>query len=154
MKIAEWRVVAAPARLLALGLGSCVAIVLHDSAARVGGLAHVLLPEPAPNRAVEQPARFPGYAVPLMLEEMRALGATGSITGRLVGGASLFGGILTREGGAVGARNITAAREALKVARIPVVGELVGGTSGRSVYFDVGLGRVDVKSLQEGHRVL
>ena len=154
MKIAEWRVAAAPALLVTIGLGSCIAIVLHDAKARVGGLAHVLLPESAPQREVVQPGRFPGHAVPLMLDEMRALGSEGAITGRLVGGASLFGSLLAREGGTVGSRNITAARHALQAAGIRVTGELVGGTSGRSVYFEVGSGRIDVKSLQEGHRVL
>ena len=33
--------------LVTVGLGSCVAILLHDADAGVGGLAHVLLPAPS-----------------------------------------------------------------------------------------------------------
>lgn len=156
MKIAEYVVAAAPALLVAIGLGSCVAIVLHDAKARVGGMAHVLLPGPtSPTDGQSMPGRFPASAVPRMLDEMRALGARGAITARLVGGASLFGPLLAAEGGVtVGGRNIAAAHAALAEAKLQLAGEIVGGNSGRSVYFDVGSGRIDVRSMREGDRVL
>ncbi len=155
MRIGEWAVAAAPARIVTIGLGSCVAIVLHDARARIGGLAHVLLPTPAVGQEAEFPGKFPCSAVPLVLGEMRALGANGAITARLVGGASLFGAILAREGaGGIGDRNIAASRTALAAARLRVVGELVGGEVGRSVYFDVGTGKVHVRSVRDGDRVL
>jgi len=155
VKIAEWAAAAAPARIATIGLGSCVAIVLYDAKARVGGLAHVLLPAPTSVRDGEQPGRFPASAVPRLLDDMRKLGANGTITARLVGGASLFGTMLTREGaGAIGERNIEASRAALAAARVRVIGEAVGGTAGRSVYLDVGTGRLDVRSMRDGDRVL
>lgn len=155
VKIAEWVVAAAPARLVAIGLGSCVAIVLFDAKVRVGALAHILLPSPGIVRGDAQPGRSPCSAVPRMLEEMRALGANGAITARLVGGASLFGAILNAERTpAVGARNIEAARAALAAAKVRVIGEAVGGQAGRSVYFDVASGRLDVRSVRAGDRVL
>ncbi len=155
VKIAEWSVAAAPALLVTIGLGSCVAIVLHDAKARVGGLAHILLPAPDGPRAAEHPGRYPGVAVPRMLDEMRQQGATGAITARLVGGASLFGSLLNAPGvSGIGLRNVEAARATLAEHRVRVSGELVGGVAGRSVYFDVGTGRLDVRSLREGDRVL
>ena len=42
--------VAARGTITTIGLGSCVAIVLYDAAARVGGLAHVLLPSGSMSR--------------------------------------------------------------------------------------------------------
>ena len=155
MRIGEWVVAAAPARIVAIGLGSCVAIVLHDAKARVGGLAHVLLPAPGTGRDAECPGKFPSSAVPCVLEAMRAQGANGTITARLVGGASLFGAILAREGaGGIGERNVAASRTVLTAARVRVIGELVGGEVGRSVYFDVGTGKVHVRSVRDGDRVL
>ena len=52
--------------LVTIGLGSCVAILLHDPAAWVGGMAHVLLPSPALSRKDDNPAKFPqiGGATP------------------------------------------------------------------------------------------
>ena len=155
VKIAEWAAAAAPAQIVTIGLGSCVAIVLHDARARVGGMAHVLLPSPASTLDRDHPGKYPESAVPRLLQEMRALGAQGPITARLVGGASLFGALLTaRAVGSMGDRNVAASRDALAAAKVRVVGEFVGGTVGRSVYFDVASGRVDVRSVRDGDRVL
>jgi len=153
--IAEWAVALAPATIVTIGLGSCVAIVLHDARARIGGMAHVLLPSPATAQDGARPGKYPSSAVPHLLAEMRALGAHGAITARLVGGASLFGPLLAgRGGGSMGERNVAASRLALSAANVRVVGELVGGDVGRSVFFDVATGRVNVRSVRDGDRVL
>jgi chemotaxis protein CheD len=153
VRIAHHAVAGGPSRLVTIGLGSCVAILIHDAAAKVGGLAHVLLPEAAPGHRVENRARYASTAVPLLLDAMRALGATGPFAASLAGGATLFGPLLAF-GGSVGARNIAAARKALAAAHVPVVAEDVGGESGRTVSFDVATGVVRVRSLRGGERAL
>ncbi|HEY0971351.1 MAG TPA: chemotaxis protein CheD [Gemmatimonadales bacterium] len=140
--------------IVTLGLGSCVAIVLHDARARVGGLAHVLLPDPSLSRDGTNDARFPCTAVPLLLSEMRRLGTRDGVTARLVGGASMFRSILASTGLNVGERNVVAARLALEAAGVPLLAEDVGGEHGRSVVFDVASGRVTVRSLRAGEREL
>jgi chemotaxis protein CheD len=158
VRIAEWAVAAAPDRIVTIGLGSCVAIVLWDERARVGGMAHVLLPASGGAQEVRYPGKFPATAVPLLLGEMRARGAStapGGVTARLVGGASLFAGLLTPDGaGNIGVRNVQASRDVLKSLKVRVVGELVGGDCGRSVYFDVGSGKLSVRSMRGGDREL
>jgi Chemotaxis protein; stimulates methylation of MCP proteins len=47
VRVADFRAGANTDVLMTIGLGSCVAVVLHDATARVGGLAHVLLPSQA-----------------------------------------------------------------------------------------------------------
>ena len=42
--IGQWAVATAPAKIRTL-LGSCVGVVLHDRVARLGGLAHIVLPD-------------------------------------------------------------------------------------------------------------
>jgi chemotaxis protein CheD len=155
VRIADWAVASAPDRIITIGLGSCVAIVLYDARTRVGGMAHVLLPAPQGGKDAEFPAKFPSTAVPLLLDAMRARGAEGPVTARLVGGAALFTGLMTRDGaGAIGARNIEASRAALAAANVRVVGEEVGGEAGRSVYLDLATGVVRVRSMREGDRDL
>jgi chemotaxis protein CheD len=138
--------------LVTVGLGSCVAIALHDALARIGGLAHVLLPQVIgqgePNRA-----KFASTAVPLLIEDMRALGASGPFVAKLAGGASLFGPLMAI-GGTVGARNIEAARAALEHARVPVIGEDVGGVAGRTVILDVATGTLLVTTVRGGERAI
>lgn len=140
--------------IVTMGLGSCVAIVLHDAAAHVGAMAHVLLPDPALSRDGENPAKFPSTAVPLLVSEMRRLGAGAGTTARLVGGASMFRSILASAGLNIGERNVLAARRALEAAGVPLVGEDVGGEHGRSVFLDVGTGGVTVRSLRGGDHAL
>ena len=137
-----------------VGLGSCVAIALYDSATRVGGLAHVLLPSESMSRDRSNRAKFPSGAVPLLLAEMRGLGSQGSVAARLVGGASMFASLLPTGGVNIGERNVAASRAALAAAGVPLLGEDVGGDYGRSVYFHLTDGRVEVHSLKAGRRVL
>ena len=154
VKVADWAV-AQGARIIAtIGLGSCVAIVLHDAAATVGGLAHILLPEASLSRDQENRAKFPDTAVPLLVAEMRRLGARGALQAKIVGGASMFGALLPAGGINMGERNVQATRRALQAAGIALVGEDVGGDYGRSVYLDVASGRVLVRSLKRGDRTL
>lgn len=139
--------------LSSLGIGSCVAIMLHDPATRVGALAHVLLPHESLSRDRSRPAKFASTAPALLLDEMRRHGATGAVVARIAGGASMFGGLLST-GINMGERNVEAVREALREQALPIVGEDTGGDHGRSVYFDVATGEVKVVSMRHGTRVL
>lgn len=133
--------------LITLGLGSCVAIVLHDPVARLGALAHVLLPEPALSRDASNPAKFASTAVPLLLREIGRAGASPCrVEARLVGGAAMFQALMGPGSFNMGERNAIAARSALGAARIPLRGEAIGADYGRSVRFDVERGRVLVSS--------
>lgn len=149
VRIADFAVVRGDGLLVTRGLGSCVAIALHDREARVGGLAHVLLPEPMAARDHRHPAKFAGLAIPALVAEMRELGAN-EITARIAGGASMFASLLSTGGVNMGERNVRATRDALDLAGVPLLSEDVGGDWGRSVYFHVAEGRVVVRSLATG----
>jgi chemotaxis protein CheD len=154
VKVADFAV-AADGLITTVGLGSCVAIVLYDAAAHVGGLAHVLLPDEAMSRDRENPAKFPATAVPLLLEHMQKLGALpGRVRAKIAGGASMFANFSSASGTNIGERNILAVRAALASRRIEIVGEDVGSDHGRSVYFHLADGRVEVRSVRKGSRVL
>src|SRR5690606_6591429 len=75
VRVGEARVAKPGATLAALGLGSCVAVVLYDPECRVAGLAHVLLPDPSASRHPGAPARFATTAVPHLIRLMEAQGA-------------------------------------------------------------------------------
>ena len=141
--------------LVTVGLGSCIAIVLHDPVARVGGLAHVLLPSPALSRREQNPAKCPQTALPLLLEQMARLGASPRrITARIAGGASMFAGLTAPGTVNMGERNVVATRNALMGAGIPIVAADVGRDYGRTVRFRVMDGRVDISSVAHGSRAL
>ncbi len=152
VKVADFAVADGDTLLVTVGLGSCVAIALHDGEAHVGGLAHVLLPSTGMSQDRSNRAKFPSSAVPLLCERMQALGArAGRIRAKIVGGASMFTSLLSATGLQIGERNVIATRVALEQAGIPIVAQDVGGDYGRSVYFTVHDGRLVVKSLRAGH---
>jgi chemotaxis protein CheD len=151
VRVADLGVGEAGDTLVTVGLGSCVAIVLHDAEARVGGLAHVLLPSPALARDDGKPARFPQSAVPHLLQLMAAKGAKpGRITARLAGGASMFASLAPPGTIQMGERNLVASRQALESHKVPLVAEAVGGDFGRTVRLRVADGRVEVSTVAHG----
>lgn len=141
--------------LVTVGLGSCVAIVLYDAVARVGGLAHILLPSPALSRDTANVGKFPQLALPRLLELMAARGANSKrIAARIAGGASMFASLAPAGTIQMGERNVVATRQALSVAGLPLVAEAVGGDFGRTVRLVVADGRLEVSSVAHGTQVL
>src|SRR5262249_10322415 len=87
--IGRWAVAGAPTQIRAL-LGSCAGVVLFNRAARLGGVAHIVLPDS--RGAADHPGKFADTAIPAMIGEIeRKLGraAGGRLTAKLVGGASM-----------------------------------------------------------------
>ena len=155
VRVADLRAGPADSVLITLGLGSCVAILLHDPSAGVGGLAHVLLPSRSLSRTGENPGRFPQTAIPALVEAMTVLGAVpGRMVARLVGGAAMFAALAPSGSMQMGDRNLIASREVLRTLAIPIVGEMVGGGVGRSVWFHVGEGRVLVRAVGQREQTL
>lgn len=155
VRVADAAVAQGETTLTTIGLGSCVAIVLHDPDMRIGGLAHILLPSESLSQDRGNHAKFPATAVPLLVDRMRGLGARpGRLVAKLVGGASMFASLLPTSGLQMGERNLVATRDALAEARIPILAEDVGGGHGRSVFFRVDTGDVEVRSMVKGNVVL
>jgi chemotaxis protein CheD len=129
--------------LVALGLGSCIGLVLMDRRKGVAALAHVVLPAAEGHHDVKQ-FKFADNAVPELVKRVVALGARKPmLEAVLVGGASMFAG--TGSSLEVGSRNEAAVRAELVKARIKVVAAATGGTRGRTVRVDPPKGVVTVR---------
>ena len=130
--------------LVALGLGSCIGLVLIDRAKQIAGLAHVMLPDSgsSPNAAR---LKFADHAVPELIRKMVALGTSPiHLQAFLVGGAKMFS-----FGGSsldVGSRNEEATLAQLSKHRIRVAGKVTAGTTGRTVRVHVDGCRVFCKA--------
>ncbi len=151
--LGESRTAAKTGHMSVRGLGSCVAVVLHDPETKMGGIAHVVLPSHTLARDQSMPAKFADTAVPHLLQELRDRGARqASLVARLIGGASMFAPLNPGSGVHMGERNVAACRQAVASAGVPIVGEDVGGQAGRSLLFDVHAGTVTVRSLGQDDR--
>lgn len=141
--------------LAAIGLGSCVAVILYDPEVRLGALLHVLLPSHSLSRQQDNPARAADTAVPVLIEAMIAHGADPDrLMARLVGGSTMFADLMPSGAVHIGERNVVACRAGLRDAGVPIVGESVGGKRGRSVWFDVARNVVTVRSVGDEPQVL
>ena len=144
LSLGEWAVTAEPDALLTcVGLGSCVAVTMHDPVAKVGGMAHMVLPDSTAARSAAVGAKFVDIGIPLVLEALLAQGAQRRrLRVCLAGGAQMLQSALAPGGVHIGQRNAEAAREQLKALGLGVGGERLGGTRGRTVRLVVATGRV------------
>jgi chemotaxis protein CheD len=145
--IAEFKVSWNPDRLVVFGLGSCVGIALYDPQSRVGGMAHVMLPSSHLYNRSPYAGKFADTALVAMTAEMERAGAGRSrLVAKLVGGANMFSNV-PQTTASVGLRNIAAAREKLTEMGIPILSEQVGGTQGRTVFFHLADGQLEIRRL-------
>jgi chemotaxis protein CheD len=146
--IGQWVVAAAPARIRTL-LGSCVGVVLYDRAARLGGLAHIVLPRA--RGTADHPGKYADTAIPAMIAEFnRQLGGKlrSRLTAKLVGGANMFQVDATareNSGLNIGQRNQEAVEQVLNELTIPILARDMGGTCGRRLTLDTTSGIVTIK---------
>jgi chemotaxis protein CheD len=124
-------------------VGSCVAICLHDSAKKCGGLAHIMLPNSAIAAQEPLPAKFANTAVPALIKEVRKLsGKESRFTAKIAGGANMFPNMNALN---IGAKNVDAVKAALAQHKIRLIAEDVGGSHGRRVSFDIATGMATVR---------
>jgi len=165
VKVSQYKIARPGTVLKIFGLGSCVALVLYDPEAGIGGLAHVLLPGPAPlTREGENNSassyKYADRAVEALLGEMEKQGAEiKKLRAAVIGGANMF---LTpdieekdmpgRPG--IGSRNVEAVKKELERFEVPIFGEDTGGSNGRTITFDPGSGEVLITNYKGDRKVL
>lgn len=133
-------------------VGSCVAICLYDSVAKVAGMAHVMLPKNNTKDEIPKPeGKFVDVAIKVLLDRLAASGAQQSrLKAKMAGGASVFQTEGNKNVFNIGMRNVDAIRTILGEKKIPIVSEDVGEKGGRWVIFDVESQAMTVKDRAKG----
>jgi len=153
--MADYKISRNPNSLISYGLGSCVGIALYDGVNKIGGLAHIMLPDSTQARVSENPAKFADTALPLMLSEMIKMGAMkGRITAKIAGGAQMFTFANATDVMRVGERNTAAVRMLLKKMDIRLLADDTGGNYGRTVELKTDTGIYRVKTIAQGEKEL
>ncbi|MBN2013607.1 MAG: chemotaxis protein CheD [Candidatus Altiarchaeota archaeon] len=144
--MAEFKIIHNPCILEVLGLGSCVAICLRDEKTKIAALAHIILPDSKEAAQGINPLRFVDKTVDAMVKSMLILGCkTHDIKAKLCGGAEIFPNVPRISD--IGKKNVEAVRKKLREKCIEIVAEDVGGTEGRSIWFDTETGEVVVSRI-------
>ena len=135
--------------LVTYSLGSCVGVTIYDPQARVGGMIHCMLPLSKIDlqKAQKTPAMFVDTGIPALFEAAYRLGARKERIILKVAGASK---ILDEKGTfKIGDRNYATLRKILWKNDILIAAQDVGGNISRTMYLEIGTGRVIIKSRGE-----
>jgi chemotaxis protein CheD len=139
--IGEYRCGAFP--MSSIGLGSCVGLIIHDRDKGTGGLAHVMLP--CSQGKTNRPGKYADTALDAILGELiRNASNNSSLIAKIAGGSSMFKGFSGNLN--IGERNVEVIRKVIREHNIPIRGEDVGGTVGRSITYNPSeKGRVTIR---------
>lgn len=103
-------------------LGSCIACCLYDPGARVGGMNHFLLAEPAAGSGTVADQNYGVYLMELLINQMMTRGGIKSrMKAHIYGGANMHAGMAR-----IGDVNARFARSFLAAEGIPLVREETG----------------------------
>ncbi len=155
--MADLKTCLSPNGVTTLGLGSCVGIALRDPVNKVGGLAHIMLPDSTAIRNSQQNiAKFADTGIEELVRQMEALGARRNrIVAKIAGGATMFqfqG--RTNSVMQVGERNVEATRKKLGELKIPILAADTGANYGRTVIFYPETGDFHIRAVGKAESVI
>jgi chemotaxis protein CheD len=153
VNMAQLAVVKCPDNVETQALGSCVGIVLYEYHAKLGGLAHAMLPDMSDSRksSRENPAKFVNTSVDELLTQMIKMGARKMfIEAKLAGGANMFPDIARENLFHIGKRNVDAVKKKLEELKIPLIAEETGGSFGRTIMLDTSTGMLKIRTIAHG----
>ena len=134
--MADLKVCKSPDAVTTLGLGSCVGIALRDPQTKIGGLAHIMLPD---SKLIKDNSNIPKFADTGIEELVRQMVAAGAARNRLqakiAGGAKMFAFQNKSNLLCVGERNVEATIAKLTQMGIPILAKDTGLNYGRTVIF-------------------
>ena len=126
-------------------LGSCLGISVHDPVAGVGGLLHVMMPfsKINPAKAKTCPYMFVDTGVPAFFKEIYDAGGVKSrLVIKVAGGANVHKANNGEDRFAIGKRNHIVLKKLFWKNGLLIDSEDVGGNNARTMFLDVGSGRV------------
>lgn len=149
--IADMNTASSPDKIITVGLGSCIGIVIYDKTKGLGGLAHIMLPDSTQFNNVTNPLKFADLAVPMLIDKLERMGAVRrNMKAKIAGGASMFNFSDKSMIMDIGNRNGIAVKSALKKCSIPIIAEDVGGNKGRTMILNTTDGIVQIKTVGMG----
>lgn len=134
--IAEMKIAKSPDKLVTLGLGSCIGLVLYDPINKIGGMVHIMLPSSSNGSPTTNRFKFADTAIFELIRLMTLSGAIRSkLIAKIAGGAHMFKTSYNADVMNIGKRNADMCRKILKNNTIRIASEDTGGSSGRSIEF-------------------
>jgi chemotaxis protein CheD len=141
--------------LTTIGLGSCVGIAMYDKVNKVGGLAHVMLPDSTKILNNTNVAKFADTAIVKLRDDMVKIGANKIlIKAKIAGGSQMFAFNSSDDKLRVGDRNIEATIECLRQNNIQLLSSDTGLNYGRTVELNIETGEFLIKTVLKGNKYI
>ena len=131
------------------GLGCCIALSIYDRNAKIGGMAHMLLPNYRNNLDISSsPSKYIDSGSLLLLSRLIKQGASRqNLIVKIAGGASMLSIPGEDNHLDIAQKNITEIKATLLRENIHICGEDLGGGFGRTVQLFLDSGKTIVKSV-------
>lgn len=156
--MADLKTCVAPNAITTLGLGSCVGIAIRDPITKIGGLAHIMLPDSTAISGHSNIPKFADTGIEELVRQIVALGANRSrLVAKIAGGAQMFAfQSSSGTGGAikVGERNVAATKKKLAEMKIKILAEDTGLNYGRTVIFYPENGNYVIKAVGKTETII
>ncbi len=153
--MADLKLCKSPDGITTLGLGSCVGIALRDPINKVGGLAHIMLPDSTKIQNNSSIPKFADTGIQELVNQMVRAGAVQSrIVAKIAGGAQMFSFQNKSELVAIGARNVEATKLKLRELHIRILAEDTGDCYGRTVEFYPETGDFIIKAVGKSQKTI
>ena len=154
--MADLKTCVSPNGVTTLGLGSCVGIAIRDPNTKIGGLAHIMLPDSKQIRNSQQNiAKFADTGIAELVSQMEKLGAVRSrMVADIAGGATMFSFQGRSDMMQVGDRNVEATKKKLKEMNIPILAQDTGANYGRTVTFFPETGEFHIRAVGRAEKII
>ena len=126
-------------------LGSCVSACIRDPLTGVGGMNHFMLPDSETGGAASESARYGGYAMEMLINELLKHGAArGRLEAKVFGGGAMLPSFQHNK---VGERNAAFVLDYLERESIPILSQDLLDNCPRHVHYFPRSGRVMLRKL-------
>ncbi len=154
--MADLKTCKAPDGLITLGLGSCVGIAIRDPLTKIGGLAHIMLPDSKAimnNNSVKE--KFADTGIEELVQQMVALGANRNrLVAKIAGGATMFQLQGRSDIMKIGERNVLASINKLNELNIALLSQDTGENYGRTVTFFPETGEFHIRAIGRENKII
>lgn len=153
--MADLKICKSPDAITTLGLGSCVGIAIRDPLTKIGGLAHIMLPDSTAIAGVSSVPKFADTGIAELVKQVVAAGAGRTrLVAKIAGGAQMFAFQNKSDLMTVGQRNVEAVTKILKEMKIPILASDTGENFGRTVEFFPETGDFVIKAVGKPVRTI
>lgn len=153
--MADLKICRAPDGVTTLGLGSCVGVALRDPVTKIGGLAHVMLPDSTRIKNNTNIYKFADTGIDELVRLLVNEGASKTrLVAKIAGGAQMFSFQNKSDMVRVGEQNVAASKKKLSELGIPILAEDTGLNYGRTVIFYPENGDFVIKAVGKDQKVI